>query len=291
MRRRDFITFLCGALVCPLVVRAQQADKRPLIAVLTSNDYDIGPFLQDLREHGRIEGQNIRVEVRSANGNRSRLPALAKELIHLNPDVIITAAAAPVSKELTATIPIVELELFDPIDQGLIESFAKPNGNVTGILFTLESLPGKQLELLRQMRPSLRRVGLIVTTKDSPASAIQRPHYEAAAATLGITLVQVEVRTRDDFEGAFQKLINAKVEALAETPSGLMYNERHDIAARLLTAGLPAIFNARAMADVGGLMSYGRAAKGNWRRAADFANRILNGAKPGDPWKHRQRLS
>src|SRR6516164_580975 len=122
MRRRDFITFLCGALVCPLVVRAQQADKRPLIAVLTSNDYDIGPFLQDLREHGRIEGQNIRVEVRSANGNRSRLPALAKELIHLNPDVIITAAAAPVSKELTATIPIVELELFDPIDQGLIES-------------------------------------------------------------------------------------------------------------------------------------------------------------------------
>jgi putative ABC transport system substrate-binding protein len=284
MKRRNFLALVAGLAACPLVARAQRPTKRPLIAVLTrwEERLSVSYFVENLRK--RRDGLNIRVEVRSADGDAARLPALASELIELKPDVMVTAGGVLAYKALTVTTPIVELYLFDPVELGLIASLARPGGNVTGIISQFERLPGKQLQFLKLLRPNLSRLGLMITLGEiGELGSRRRKDYEAAATSMGVTVVPVEVRTHEDFDGAFQALVEAKVEALVETPaSALVFTQRHDYASRALAARLPTISNARAVVEAGGLMSYARNPRGTWGQAIDFVNRILEGATPGN---------
>jgi len=221
MRRRKFISLLAGMVVVarPRGVKAQGAAKRPVVAVLvpgsqeSSQEY-VNVFLQVLREQGRIDGQTIDIKYRYADGDASRHPALAEELVRLNPDVIVAGSTTPAlaCKQATATIPIVSAVLTDAINLGLITSIARPGGNVTGIM-GLEGMPGKQLQLLLELVPDLTRIGLIVTVNEK-ASGMLRQSAEVAAAAMGVTLVPVEVRTPEDIDGAFQALTQARVKAV-----------------------------------------------------------------------------
>src|SRR5215475_9414227 len=190
MRRRKFISLFAGIVVgsWPHGVKAQGTARRPMVAVLlpgsqeSSQEY-VNVFLQVLREQGRIDGQTIDIKYRYADGDASRHPALAEELVRLNPEVIVAGSTTPAlaCKQATATIPIVSAVLTDAINLGLITSIARPGGNVTGIMGNLEGLPGKQLQLLLEMMPDLTRIGLIVTANEK-SSIMYRQNAEAAAA-------------------------------------------------------------------------------------------------------------
>jgi putative ABC transport system substrate-binding protein len=253
LRRREFIAFVGGAVALPRAVAAQSAVKRALVFLLSTfpTGY-IDSFLQALREHGRVDGQNVQVEIRILAGE-AELSDVAEELVRLKPDVIVVTsyAAAVILKQVTATIPIVCTRI-DLIDTELIASLARPGGNVTGLAFAAEGISAKLLQLLREMKPSLSRAGAIVVVSER-MSAIHRRHAEAAAATLGVTLVAVEVRTRDDLDSAFGALTQARVEALLDLPSELIFTERNNIAARALAARLPSIFSVRPMVAAGGV--------------------------------------
>jgi putative tryptophan/tyrosine transport system substrate-binding protein len=289
MRRREFISLLSGAVIAlPHGVIAQDSTKRPLVAVLSSlARVSVQPrlhaFLQGLRDHGRYDDQNIDVEYRFADAHPARYPALAEELVRLKPDVIVATntTATLACKQATAIIPIVSANLTDPIGMGLIASLARPGGNVTGMVVTLEGLPGKLLQLLLELKPGLTKVGLFVIVGER-GSAVQRQDAESAGAPLGVKFVLVEVRTSDEFAGAFQALTQAHVEAVLVPSSALITNERSDFAAGALAARLPTMFNNRELVEAGGLMSYGVDLKENFRRAAYFVDRILKGAKPAD---------
>jgi len=278
--RRELIALVCGAVALPHAVAAQGAVKRPLVFVLSTYPTDnIDSFLQALREHGRIDSQNIQVEIRISAGERE-LSDLAEKLVRLKPDVIVVTnyAAAVILRQVTATIPIVCTRI-DLVDSELIASLSRPGGNVTGVAFAAEGIPAKQLQLLREMKPNLSRAGVIVVVSER-MSAIHRQRAEAAAATIGVTLVAVEVRTRDDLESAFGALTESRAEALLDLPSDLIFTERSNIAARALAARLPSIFSVRPMVAAGGLMSYGTEGQWRYRRAASFVDRILGGADP-----------
>jgi putative tryptophan/tyrosine transport system substrate-binding protein len=290
VRRREFIGLLsCVMATSPRRVQAQAEVKRRLVGVLSpftreSGQSRVNAFLLALREHGRIDGKTIELEYRYADGDATRFTTLAEELVRLKPDVIVTGStnAAMALKQATATIPIVSASFTDPVAMGLITSLARPGGNVTGMIVTLEGLPGKLLQLLLELMPGLTRVGLIVTVNEIQSVLLRRA-TEAAAATMDVTLVPVEVRSRESLGGAFQGLMQAHVEAVLATPGGvLLANERSDFAARALAAGLPTMFSNREFVEAGGLMSYGNDRMERWRRAAYFVDRILKGAKPAD---------
>jgi len=289
MRRRKFISLLAGMVVVswPRGVKAQGAARRPMVAVLvpgsqeSSQEY-VNVFLQVLREQGRIDGQTIDIKYRYADGDASRHPALAQELVRLNPDVIVAGSTTPAlaCKQATATIPIVSAVLTDAIDLGLITSIARPGGNVTGIM-GLEGMPGKQLQLLLEMVPDLTRIGLIVTVNEK-ASGMFRQNAEAAAAAMGVTLVPVEVRTPEDIEGAFQALTQARVKAVHVLGSQLVLSARREFTARALAARLPTVFSTLEPVEAGGLMAYGTHFGERWRRVAYLVEQILKGTKPAD---------
>ena len=184
-------------------------------------------------------------------------------------------------KKLTTTIPIVGAQLIDPIGLVMIETLARPAGNVTGMLFALEGMPGKQLQLRREMKPGLSRVAVIVVTSEELSAKLVQG-AEAAATLLGITLVPIEIRTRNDWDAAFKTMRQAHVEAVLDLPSALLFTERRNFAAELLAARLPSISSVRIMPVTGCLMSYGPAPVANWRRAAYFVDEILKGTKPAD---------
>jgi putative ABC transport system substrate-binding protein len=284
MRRREFIVLVGGVAVSPPAVFAQQATKPPLVAVLSRySPFPIDALKEALRELGRVDGQSIQMQVRSADGNTARLPELAQELVRLKPDVLVAGndQVAMAFKKLTTTIPIVGAQLIDPIGLGMIENLARPAGNVTGMLFTLEGMPGKQLQLLREMKPGLSRVAVIVVASEELSKMLLQG-AEAAATLLGITLIQIEIRTRNDWDAAFKTMRQAHVEAVLDLPSALLYTERRNFAAELLAARLPSVSSVRIMPATGCLMSYGPAPVANWRRVAYFVDEILKGTKPAD---------
>jgi len=289
MRRRKFISLLAGMVVVawPRGVKAQGVARRPMVAVLvpgsqeSSQEY-VNVFLQVLREQGRIDGQTIDIKYRYADGDASRHPALAEELVRLNPDVIVAGSTTPAlaCKQATATIPIVSAVLTDAIDLGLITSIARPGGNVTGIM-GLEGMPGKQLQLLLEMVPDLTRIGLIVTVNEK-ASGMLRQSAEVAAAAMGVTLVPVEVRTPEDIDGAFQALTQARVKAVHVLGSQLVLSARREFTARALAARLPTVLSTLEPVEAGGLMAYGTHFGERWRRVAYLVEQILKGTKPAD---------
>ncbi len=237
--------------------------------------------MEGMRELGYVEGGNIDVAYRFADGHLELLPSLAEELIQLTPRVIVAAVtpAAVAARRLTQTIPIVCPILADPIDLGLISSMSRPGGNVTGLMSRIDDLIGKQIELAAQLVPVLVRLGLIVNVASSD---IARREVESASKRLGVKLVSAEVREPSDLDTAFKLLSNEHVQAIVILGDAMLFQERRRVAELAAAARLPAVYGFRDHVDAGGLISYGVNYAENFRRAAIYVVKILKGAKPSD---------
>jgi len=288
VKRREFITLLGGAAVTwPLAALAQTL-ARPVVGCVVAGskagtERVFDGFLQGMRDLGYVEGQNWTFEGRYADGDQARAQSLAEELVRIKPDVLVSGAMAGVIalKKFTDTIPIVSPILVDPVGFGFARSHARPGGNVTGVLLTVEDLPSKQLSLAVEMVPNARKVGLLVNP-GNPTHEAQRSNVEAAAAALGIELAAFQARMPDELHAAFDKLTRERVGIVLAFPDGMFLNERKRIALLAMAARLPSMFGLRQNTEDGGLMSYGVDLRESWRRTAAFVDKILKGTKPGD---------
>jgi putative ABC transport system substrate-binding protein len=287
LKRRQFITLVGGAAAAwPLATHAEVSPRRPLIAVLTAitkeNNAPLNDFAQGLKELGYVDGVNVDLVYRFAEGHLDRFPALAAELVGLKPDVILATVtpAAVATRALTKAIPIVCPLLANAINLGLIASEARPGGNVTGVSFRTEGLTSKQVELALQMIPDVVKLGYLVNV--ASGVIIDRQELESTCQRLGIKAVPAEVRSPNDLDAAFQSLANDHVQAVIVLVDGMLFSERKRIATLAATTRLPAIYGFRDHVDAGGLVSYGVNLSENFHRAATYVNKILKGAKPGD---------
>jgi putative tryptophan/tyrosine transport system substrate-binding protein len=287
MKRRQFITLFGGAAAAwPLAAHAEVSTKRPVIAVLSAitkeNNSPLNAFVQGLKELGYVDGVNVDIVYRFAEGHLDRFPVLAAELIGLSPDVILATVtpAAVATRALTKSIPIVCPLLADAINLGLIDSEARPGGNVTGVSFRTLGLTSKQVELALQMIPEVIKLGYLVNVASEVV--IDRQELESTCQRLGIKAVPAEVRSSNDLDAAFQALANDHVQAVIVLVDGMLFSERNRIAALAAATRLPAIYGFRDHVDAGGLASYGVNLSENFHRAAAYVNKILKGAKPGD---------
>ena len=286
MNRREFITIVSSAAAWPLVARAEISTKRPLIAVLSAiikeNNAPLNDFVQSLKELGYVDGVNVDIVYRFAEGHLDRFPELAAEVVGLKPDVILATVtpAAVATKMLTTSIPIVCPLLADAIDLGLIANEARPGENVTGVSFRTQGLTSKQVELALQMIPDVVKIGYLVNI--ASGVIIDRQELESTCQRLDIKAVPAEVRSPNDLDAAFQSLANDHVQAVIVLVDGMLFSERKRIAALAAATRLPAIYGFRDHVDAGGLASYGVNLSENFHRAASYVNKILKGAKPGD---------
>ena len=243
-------------------------------------------FRLGLTELGYIEGRNIAIEYRAADGKIERLPGLATELVGLKVDLIVALAtpAGRAAQQATTTIPIVVTAMGDPVRDGLVASLARPGGNITGTTFLGPELVPKRLSFLRELLPTISRVAVLWHPGAFSEPTIREMLNEVAQAarTLGVQLQLVEVRSADEFDHAFTTMVGARAEALFQFPSTLFFNERRRIVDLAARHRLPAMFNAREFVQLGGLIAYGaNLAELNWRAAA-YVDKILKGAKPFD---------
>jgi len=288
MRRRDFLTLFGGAAAAwPLAARAQLPGKLPTIGFLGATTPSAmgqwtAAFMQRLRELGWIEGRTIAVDVRWAEGRSERLIEIATEFVRIKVDVIVTHSAAPVfaAMQATSVIPIVFAVANDPLSSGLVASLARPGGNVTGLSNQATDLAGKRLELLREVLPGLRRPAIMANV-DAPAAVLEMGEVQAAARALGVEAVTLEIRRAEDIAPAFDAL-KGRADALFVCADPLAVVHRVRINTLAQDARLPTIFGFREFVEAGGLMSYGPNFADQFRRAADFVDKILRGAKPGD---------
>jgi ABC-type uncharacterized transport system substrate-binding protein len=288
IRRREFITLLGGAAAAwPRGVLAQVLSRRPLIAVLSAQSSAsasrlVSGFAQRLQELGYVAGRDVDIAYRYADGDLARLPALADELVRLTPDVLVafSTQASIAASQATAAIPIVAANVTDPVAFGLVASHARPGGNVTGTP-TLDTLPEKQLAFAAEVVRGAVKVGMLLNV-GFQAHAVQRKGAEGAAAALAIKLMPVEVRLPDDLDAAFQSLARERVDGVLVLQDPMFLTERRRIAMLAIAARLPTIFGFREHVEAGGLMSYGIDLRANYRRAADYVDKILKGTKPGD---------
>jgi ABC-type uncharacterized transport system substrate-binding protein len=288
MRRRQFICIVGGAAgTWPLLARAQQPAKLPTIGFLgTSTSAAWGPwiaaFMQRLRELGWIEGRTIAFEVRWAEGDTERFESIAAELVRLKVDVMVTSgAAAPAAKRMTSAIPIVFMLAPDPVGTGIVASLARPGNNVTGLSNQSRDLAGKRLELLREVIPDLRSLAVLVNIANAPGGGAEMAAVKAAARTLDLEIITLEVRRAEEIELVLETL-NGKAGAVYVVQDPLFIAARDRISASTLSARLPTMNAAREFVEAGGLMSYGASFPDIFRRAADYVDKILKGAKPGD---------
>jgi putative ABC transport system substrate-binding protein len=285
VRRRDFITLLGGAMAWPMAAGAQQAGKLPTIGFLGADASAFSPwtaaFVAHLRELGWIENRNIAIEYRWSEGRTERYAEIAAEFVRLKVDVIVTVGSAvPTVVQVTTAIPIVFAVAIDPVGNGLVASLAKPGGNVTGLSLQAAHLAGKRLELLREVVPQLRRLAIIFNVGNAQP-VLEMRETEAAARTLGIEVVPLEIRRVADFTPAFQAL-KGNADALYVAIDQLMVANLMRILTLALGARLPTIFSTRDFVRGGGFMSYGPSYTERFGRAADYVDKILRGAKPGD---------
>jgi len=289
--RRWFIGTLTGGLLAaPLATEAQQGAKVPRIGYLAINAASgrhlTEAFRQGLRDLGYVEGGNVVIEYRDAEGRAERLPALAAELLALKVDVIVAPStpAALAAKQATSTLPIVFIGASVPVTDGLVTSLARPGGNVTGLSVLASELVGKRLELLTQAVPGVTRVAVLWqpggqgerTDKDLLKEA------DVAARALGVRLQFVEARGPADIDRAFSDMTRARAGALAVVGSAMLFAERRRLADLAAKHRLPAVYARREWVDAGSLMSYGPNTADLFRRAATYVDKILKGAKPAD---------
>jgi putative ABC transport system substrate-binding protein len=275
-----------GFLVAPLAAHAQQPAKVPRIGILTlapSMAPTFEAFRQGLRELGYVEGQNVALEYRFAQGRADRLPALAAELVQMKVEVIViqSTQAALAAKQATQTIPIVMAQGGDPVAAGLVASLARPGGNVTGLSLQLSELSGKRLQLLKEVAPKSTLVAVIRNVTHPNAAGFWE-ETEAAARSLNLRLQSVEVRSPADLDAAFKAVARARPSALITIADNMLVDNRTRVVQFAAKSRLPAIYPDREFAEAGGLMTYGPSTASNWRRAATFVDKILKGAKPAD---------
>jgi putative ABC transport system substrate-binding protein len=287
MRRREFIAGLGGVAAWPLAARSQQARKLPTIGFLGATTVSaqrqwIDAFVQRLSQLGWIEGRTIAIEYRWAEGRFERSPALISELVRLKVDVIVTHATANViaAKQATSVIPIVFAAVADPIGNNLIASLAQPGGNVTGLSNQAPDLAGKRLELLRRVIPNLRRLGILANIS-AGNNLMEIDEVEAVARTLDLAVVSPQIRRAEDIAPAIESL-KSSADALYVQSDPLFNNNRVRVYALALGAQLPTMSGVREFVEAGGLMSYGPNLPDQFRRAADFVDKILRGQKPAD---------
>jgi putative tryptophan/tyrosine transport system substrate-binding protein len=289
MKRREFITFLCGAAVSPLSARAQPSGaKIPRLCFLT---FDPGtptasrfdPFFESLRELGYLDGQTIAIDFLSADGQGERFPDLAADCLRRGADIIVvtTTPAAQAGKNATTTVPIVLLGLGDPVATGLVTSLARPGGNVTGLTSMSSGLAAKRLELLKEAVPTVSRV-LVLTYMVDPIAAPQVKELEGASGSLGVKLLVRDIRTADDLSAAFDSGARERVDGVLATAESIFVAERKRLVGLAAQHRLPGLYPYRQVVDAGGLMAYDAYTSNLKAGTAEYVHKILKGANPSD---------
>ena len=287
MRRRDFFVALGGAATWPLVARAQQA--MPIVGFLSGASawefgYLAAAFRQGLADTGHVEGRNVSIDSRWAEGSYERLPTLAADLIARR--VAVLAATGGISaviaaKAATATIPIVFTAGTDPVRMGIVPSLNRPGGNVTGVMFFNNVLGPKRLQVLHALVPKATVVGMMVNPKN-PNTEFDLRDVQLAARPLGMEISTVAASTEREFDAAFAKLVERRVGALVVSPDPFFGTRRDQLVALAAQHAIPAIYEFREFAVAGGLVSYGTSIAEAYRQVGIYAGRILHGEKPGD---------
>jgi putative ABC transport system substrate-binding protein len=288
MRRREFISLLGGAAAAwPLAARAQQVTKVPRIGFLglapaSASASRVEALRAGLRDHGYVEGKDIVIEFRWAEGVE-QLPELAAELVRMNVDVIFAPSSTETeaARQATKTIPIVFANHADPVGVGHVASLARPGGNITGLSVLLTDLVAKQLEILKEAVPQATRISVLF----SPTAPSHRPALQAletAGQTLGVQLQLVPVRTVEDFDGAFAMMAREHVGGCLVVAAPIFFSHRARVAELALKHLLPATFGGREYVEAGGFMTYSGDLNDLVRRAAAYIDKILKGAKPAD---------
>jgi putative tryptophan/tyrosine transport system substrate-binding protein len=290
MKRREFIALLGGAAAAPsilwaLAARAQQAGRLPIIGFLGADASAFSPwtaaFVAHLRELGWIEGRTIAIEYRWSEGRTERYAEIAAEFVRLKVDVIVTVGSAvPTVKQATTVIPIVFAVAIDPVGSGLVASLAKPGGNVTGLSLQATNLAGKRLELLREVVPQLRRLGIIFNVGNAQP-VLEMGETQAAARMLGLDVAPLVIQRAEDIAPAFEAA-KGQADALYVAIDQLMVANLTHILTSARGARLPTVFSTRDFVRAGGFMSYGPNYSDLFRRSADYVDKILRGTKPGD---------
>jgi putative ABC transport system substrate-binding protein len=283
-----FFAITLALTLCGVSAQAQQPTKIARIGLLyassSGNAHRVEAFRQGLRDLGYVEGKNIFLEYRYADGKRERFRAHVAELVRLEVDVIVTGGGGGTrpAKEATSTIPIVMTQDDDPVGNGLVMSLARPGGNITGLATLSPELSGKRLELLKEAVPRLSRVAIFVTpSSQDDVRALQE--IQRSAGTLGVKLQQIEVRDPADIEAAFRKAKTGGAEALLSIMSGpVAASRRAEVAELAVKSRFPVMYHRREYVEVGGLMSYGVSFLDLDRRAATYVDKILKGAKPAE---------
>jgi putative ABC transport system substrate-binding protein len=288
MKRREFIAGLGSAAAWPLAARAQQGDRVRRIGVLFPGNENepaykprLSAFTQALADLGWTAGRNMRIDLRSGGADANRIQALAKELVALQPDIIVTSttlATVAVQRE-TRTIPIVFAGLGDPVASGIVPRFDRPGGNVTGFAGFEGSLAGKWLELLWEIAPGLKRAAIMVNPDINPT---YMPSVETAARSLNVVPITAPVHSDMEIETAITALGREPGGGLVALTSAFVLAHRAQIILAAARNNVPAVYNSSAYARDGGLLSYGPDPVDGWRRAATYVDRILRGAKPVD---------
>ena len=290
MTKKKILLALCSLLFAPCsAAEAQRPKSIPRIGYLnipprSANATRIDSFRQGLRELGYIEGENIVIEWRSAEGKLDRLPALVAELVHLKVDVIVSAGPAPTrsAREATKTIPIVMTQDSDPVASGFVASLGRPGGNITGLSSLRADLSGKRLELLKEIVPKLSRVGFLGTST-LPGNDQQLKETELAAGAFELKVQYLDVLVAEDIETAFRAAGKGRADAVLMMVAGFVANpQRKQIGELAVKHRLPAIYYRSDFVEEGGLMSYGASLSDLDRRAAYYVDKILKGAKPAD---------
>jgi putative tryptophan/tyrosine transport system substrate-binding protein len=276
--------------VVPHASEAQQAENVPRIGLLLANSpsdsrtaRQLQAFRQGLRERGYVEGQNIAIESRWAEGRYEQLPGLAADLVRLNVKLIVTSGtpAIQAAKHATQTIPIVMVAAIDPVATGFVASLARPGGNITGMSFMLPELVGKQLEMLKEVLPKVSRVALL-GNPGNPGNAQQVRHAQDTARALNVQLQLLEARDPSGIDNAFAAITTERADAVIVLVDSMLLFHRTRIADHAARRRLPTLSGMIEDTEVGGLLAYGPSISDRFRRAATYVDRILKGAKPAD---------
>ena len=291
MRRRNFITLLGGAVACPLAARAQQADRVRRIGVLMAyaeSDREgqawVAAFREEFQKLGWRDGHSIRIATRWATPDVEAMQRFAKELVALQPDLILSQSTPTTAALLqhTRTIPIIFANIADPVGSGFVASFSRPGGNATGFVLFEPTMAGKWLELLKEIAPRVNRVAFLF----NPATATYFEYYtnpfKAAAASFGVEAIAAPVHDRSELESAFAAQAHEPNGILIVLPDSFLNAHSVEITSLAARYPLPAVYPYRLYTKVGGLLSYGNDVFDNYRRAAGYVDRILKGEKPGE---------